>query len=260
MKTYYVKNFNEVIERNLQIKQPNLVFKEFLQQYQKPVTPSQHGSESPLSPSPPPTDQNLSPLGQIDEPITELDKKTKLWIFPCYMKPGKHYFTVRLDPPNESSHGRPSIRSTPKRIEGAEEITSSKSFLSSSHHSMQTLVEYYSHSTIAPFRSEDIPVHVKTYGTLTKEVSFKKNKSVFKDWKENTGSILNACCEHDFKNWKVRNIPRFKPGTEAGGPEEYAKVEELIQKNFEALKIIHITLASENSFPYASTFNINQFL
>lgn len=85
MKTYYVKNFNEVIERNLAIKQPNLVFKEYLLQYQKPVTPSQHGSESPLSP--PPTDPNYSPLGQMDEPITELDKKAKLWIFPCYMKP-----------------------------------------------------------------------------------------------------------------------------------------------------------------------------
>jgi hypothetical protein len=35
---------------------------------------------------------------------------------------------------------------------------------------------------------------------------FKKDASVFKDWKEDTVYSLKRCFEHDMKYWKV---PRF---------------------------------------------------
>ena len=38
--TYYIKNFHTVIERNLAVKQPNLVHKEHIQQYNKDLVPT----------------------------------------------------------------------------------------------------------------------------------------------------------------------------------------------------------------------------
>ena len=38
-----------------------------------------------------------------DNAEDQADKSEKLFVFACYMKPGKHYFMVRLDPPAESS-------------------------------------------------------------------------------------------------------------------------------------------------------------
>jgi NLR family CARD domain-containing protein 3 len=35
---------------------------------------------------------------------------------------------------------------------------------------------------------------------------FKKDTSVFKDWKEDTAEIMTKCSEHDQQHWKV---PRF---------------------------------------------------
>ena len=74
---------------------------------------------------------------------------------------------------------------------------------------------------------------------------------MFKDWKENTDKILSSCCEHDFANWKIPNMPKFK-----AEPEELEMVKDLISKHIDILKIIHISYASENTFPYAAAFNI----
>lgn len=116
-------------------------------------------------------------------------------------------------------------------------------------------VAYFSHATIAPYRSEDIPVHVKTYGTLSTEIVFKKNKSVFKDWKDNTDKILGACLDHDTANWKIPKMPKFKTDLE-----ELDLVKDIIKTNIELLKIIHIYYASENAFPYASNLAIQNFV
>lgn len=50
--------------------------------------------------------------------------------------------------------------------------------------------QYYVHSHTAPFRTDDIPVKVKEYGTIKIENIFSKAKSVFKDWKEDTPERL----------------------------------------------------------------------
>ena len=32
------------------------------------------------------------------------DKRTRLWVYPCFMRPGKHYFMIRLDPQSDGSN------------------------------------------------------------------------------------------------------------------------------------------------------------
>ena len=116
----------------------------------------------------------------------------------------------------------------------------------------QAEVEYFSHQTIAPFRSDEIPINVKQMGNLTKENTFKKPKSVFKDWKQNTTKTLASCAEHDLKHWKIPNMPMFK-----SNPEEYDQVKQLIEQYIEHLMIVHIHYASEGNFPYAAAFNVS---
>ncbi len=43
---------------------------------------------------------------------------------------------------------------------------------------------------MAPYRDEDIPINVKAYGTKRIVYVFKKNNSVFRDWKEDNQERL----------------------------------------------------------------------
>lgn len=172
------------------------------------------------------------------------------------MKPGKHYFMVRLDPPSsgDSFQATSAIKDgSPTKKTSEYDFESAKSFMTDSSNAKGREAAYYSHATIAPYRSEDIPVHVKTYGSLSTELVFKKNISVFKDWKENTGKILDSCCEHDFANWKIPNMPKFKGPDSA---EELGYIKDMLRKNIEELEMIHLYYASESTFPFATSFNI----
>ena len=50
-------------------------------------------------------------------------------------------------------------------------------------------------------------------------------------------------------------MPKFK-----AEPDELIRVKDIISKNIEILKILHIYYASENVFPYAGLSNLNSFL
>lgn len=40
-----------------------------------------------------------------DKPVLSPDDlNNKLYVFPCFMKPGKHYYTVRTDPKDSDQH------------------------------------------------------------------------------------------------------------------------------------------------------------
>jgi hypothetical protein len=95
---------------------------------------------------------------------------------------------------------------------------------------------------ITHYRTEEIPIIEKTYSSLSTEIVFKKNQSVFKDWKEDTDTKLKAVVEHDFALYKLTKFVKDEQDRE--------KVENLIKKNLETLKIIHLYYASRSSFPY----------
>ena len=44
---------------------------------------------------------------------------------------------------------------------------------------------------MAPFRDEDIPINVKTFGTKKFIYVFQKNNSVFRDWREDNPERLD---------------------------------------------------------------------
>ena len=101
---------------------------------------------------------------------------------------------------------------------------------------------------IAPYRTEDIPIAEKTYSTLSSEVTFKKNQSVFKDWKEDTDTKLKGCCDHDFELWKCNKGDQYGKGFDQ---QDLDKLTTMIRdKYIEPLKIIHLYYASRSNFPY----------
>lgn len=70
---------------------------------------------------------------------------------------------------------------------------------------------------------------------------FKKDHSVFKDWKEDTHATLEKCFEYDQAHWKLSRFIK-----DAG---EQEKVEKVLWKNYKKLKRIFISLSCRSRFP-----------
>lgn len=70
---------------------------------------------------------------------------------------------------------------------------------------------------------------------------FKKEHSVFRDWKEDTNSTLDQCFEYDRAHWKLSRFIK-----DAG---EQEKVEKVLRKHYKKLKRIFISEASRSRFP-----------
>ena len=80
---------------------------------------------------------------------------------------------------------------------------------------------------------------------------FKKETSVFKDWKEDTPQILSKAMEHDEKEWKAMRFIK--------DPVEVEACKRVIQQNFQKLKDVFITLASRSNFPTVSLLDFTIF-
>ena len=72
--------------------------------------------------------------------------------------------------------------------------------------------------------------------------TFKKEHSVFKDWKEDTPEQIADCIEHDIKMWHVSRFIK--------DDEERLAVENVIRRFAEMLKNAFIQGASRGTFPY----------
>jgi hypothetical protein len=83
------------------------------------------------------------------------------------------------------------------------------------------------------------------------ERRFKKETSVFKDWKEDNNYILQRSAELDKKEWKA---PRFIKDFE-----EIDRCWDIIWQNFVRLKDIFITMASRSNFPSVSNLDFTTF-
>jgi len=67
-------------------------------------------------------------------------------------------------------------------------------------------MNHYLHKLVVPQRIDIIPSNNKERKIIEKVREFYKQKSVFKDWVEDTEEILEQCMEHDFKHWKLEKF------------------------------------------------------
>ena len=112
--------------------------------------------------------------------------------------------------------------------------------------------EYFSHQTLAPYRTEDIPKYAKQSKSHRVEKKFDKKKSVFRDWKEDSLVKMNSIHEHDTQFWKVNKFVK--------DPTEQGKVEDIIKDHIAELKAVYTYYASKSSFPYLHCPEFNIFL
>mmetsp|Transcript_33982 Transcript_33982/g.33126 ORF Transcript_33982/g.33126 Transcript_33982/m.33126 type:complete len:307 (+) Transcript_33982:58-978(+) len=107
------------------------------------------------------------------------------------------------------------------------------------------------HNFISTVREEDIPIYVKQHKMKVVERVFKKETSVFKDWKEDTPAVLEKCIQHDLNLWK---IPRF-----VKDPQEQEKLWGIAEKHFKKLKDIFLTLACRSIYPCISWIDFTNY-
>eukprot|EP00349_Pseudokeronopsis_sp_Brazil_P006027 CAMPEP_0202967230 /NCGR_PEP_ID=MMETSP1396-20130829/12024_1 /ASSEMBLY_ACC=CAM_ASM_000872 /TAXON_ID= /ORGANISM="Pseudokeronopsis sp., Strain Brazil" /LENGTH=291 /DNA_ID=CAMNT_0049692037 /DNA_START=293 /DNA_END=1165 /DNA_ORIENTATION=+ len=107
------------------------------------------------------------------------------------------------------------------------------------------------HNFITPVREEDIPIVVKKTKMKVTERVFKKDASVFKDWKEDTPFLLEKCMQHDKQCWKV---PRF-----IKDPSEQDKVWDILVQNFKKLKDLFLTLSCRSIYPCISWMDFSNY-
>jgi hypothetical protein len=101
---------------------------------------------------------------------------------------------------------------------------------------------YSIHRLMVPVRTEEIPIVVRP--SKNKEVverKFRKETSVFREWKEDTPLTFEKLSELDRKQWKA---PRF-----IKDEDEEQACWDVIVKYMPILKEIHIYLASNSTFP-----------
>ncbi len=63
--------------------------------------------------------------------------------------------------------------------------------------------KFYLHKLVVPQRTDIIPSFAKEMRTVIKVREFEKEKTVFRDWIEDTTESLSDCLEHDFALWKL---------------------------------------------------------
>jgi hypothetical protein len=92
--------------------------------------------------------------------------------------------------------------------------------------------DIYLHSFVAIKRSEEVPVQCKEIKSAVVKRTFEKKSSVFSGWKEDGPTTALDCIEHDLALW---HLARF-----CKSEEEQEKVDQVMKKNAQTLKNIHI--------------------
>ena len=94
---------------------------------------------------------------------------------------------------------------------------------------------------IVQMREEEIPIFENVNKFKVQTRVFKKDTSVFKDFKEDTTASLQMMVIEDLKNWKVSRFIKDEADRE--------RVERLLQKHFLRIKRVFTSFISQSSFP-----------
>jgi hypothetical protein len=104
---------------------------------------------------------------------------------------------------------------------------------------------------VVPPRAEEVPPYPKPLRSKQVARVFRKEHSVFKDWKEDTQETLDKCFKYDQAHWK---LPRF-----IKDEKDLANVEKTIKRHYKKLKRIFIGEASHSGFPNIKALAYSDF-
>ena len=93
---------------------------------------------------------------------------------------------------------------------------------------------------MSDIRQEPVTAFAKKLRINEACVSFNKEMSVFKDWKEDNEETIRGCLAHDLRFWKVKKMC---------SQEDYNAIISIITVRFKALKEIFWAQTIENNTP-----------
>eukprot|EP00347_Sterkiella_histriomuscorum_P002614 403367462 len=139
-------------------------------------------------------------------------KSEQIYVYPTFMRPGRNVFLVKTQ---------------------------------------DELSNFHLLKCISPLREEEIPIFIKGSKIKVQQRVFKKDNSVFKDWKEDTPQTINQMLDDDMKYWKCHRFIK----------EENDKIacEKIIRQNAVLLKKIFMTEVCNSGFPNISWIDFSNY-
>lgn len=92
-----------------------------------------------------------------------------------------------------------------------------------------------------PKRVDPIPPFAKKIRTVVKKRIFKRDTSIFKDWRSDNDMLYEDIATHDFEYWKVAKV--------CTNEEDFEEVKIVIRAYMHKLKNIFVSMASQSRFP-----------
>lgn len=92
-------------------------------------------------------------------------------------------------------------------------------------------------------REDEIPIFENVNKFKVNTRVFKKDTSVFKEFKEDTAASLQQMVNEDQKNWKISRFIKDKDEADR------ERVEKIFQKNFMRIKRVFTNEISHSAFP-----------
>ena len=112
--------------------------------------------------------------------------------------------------------------------------------------------EIYHKEWVAQAREEDIQIFTKEYNRNIREREFKKEHSVFANWRSDNIKEIKAGLKKDISKWKV---PRF-----VKDEEDYEAVCKIMEENVIFIKTLYITLISNSNYPSVTWNDFTSFV
>lgn len=169
----------------------------------------------------------------INKRLRELDHDDDVYVGVALCRPGRHTYVVRSA---KDETTRKKLRRKFTTLD-----TLGKSFLEFDPVELLASYTFSMHRCLIPVREEEVPSFFKTGKSKINQRVFRKEYSVFRDWREDNPNFLNLCFKSDSGLWKLHKFIK--------DPVDLEKTIELLKENFVRIKKIFLSEASKSGFP-----------
>lgn len=184
-----------------------------------------------------------------------IDDDNQLWVGVTISRPGRHNFVIRYEEDTftdgaDSQHLSlvqrfTSLDSTGRRLIEQTTVGGDRE--------KETRTKYSFHRCIIQAREEEVPPFSKEPKSLDHVRTFQKEFSVFKDWREDNDQVLSNCFNADFGYTKIEKKMITKD------QDDLENTRKVLRQNFEKIKKIFITVASQSNFPTITWNKFSEF-
>jgi len=206
------------------------------------------GQETAFAPPVKKPEYSADELGAL---LKELDEDEHLWVSAAFSKPGMHTYIVEYEDEDAILDQDTSM----KRLQLINRFTSLDTagvdLIKGNNHEALENKEYSMHRCLVPAREEEIAPFAKEPRSKENVRVFKKEHSVFAQWREDTPIILSNCFKADTEKWKLSRFIK--------DPKDLENVERVLWDNFVKIKRIFLAKAARSNFPTINWISFTEY-